>query len=678
MDLPTARPKQSHHRHLHLQERAWPFNPTKFTGHIPSIDGQRKQLVTIIDEHGFNWRVWAVAATGFFTDSYNLFASNIILPCLAFVYWGSEHEANLEITINALTLAGSTVGMVIFGFLADKYGRQRLYGIELMIVIFSTIGLAQSSVGWMNHSQDRFSMRADSWIMAWRFIMGIGIGAEYPLSACITAEWAATRSRGRMMAAVFIMQPVGQLLAWAVAMAAITGISRDYNLDVGQLTTDPDEIDSAKIGIDILWRIVVGVGAVPAAIAILFRWTIPESGRFTYDVKQDTRTAFKDTRKVYEQQQAMQSENTETTDATQGTELTEIGLESGQNDARRHQNGQDLMPQLTGRTSVTDASFDGFPRSSFGSNDNDMWEVPDPEDDEEYSQFTYAEMHSYFIKEGNWRYLVGTSLAWLLLDFAFYGLGFNNPGTMAKLWTAKRQPNRPSTPSWLLNSSYGDDGTIRQVLLANAKNTTLTTSIASILGALAVIALINRFDRRKAMIWAFALLALALLVLAILFNYLFHTIYHWVLVIFYALVQFAFAFGPNTLTFILPAEIFPTRYRCSAYGIAAASGKLGSVFVQLAFLFFDAGGIKDPNSMALGKIIYLFAAFMALGAVVTWAWIPSVQARDAENPRRLRTRTLEELGGGLASVGEEEKIGARLQARRYREWIRRRRPREGE
>lgn len=176
MDRQMARPKQSHHRHLHLKERAWPFNPTKFTGHIPSIDGQRKQLVTIIDEHGFNWRVWAVAATGFFTDSYNLFASNIILPCLAFVYWGSEHEANLEITINALTLAGSTVGMVIFGFLADKYGRQRLYGIELMIVIFSTIGLAQSSVGWMNHSQDRFSMRADSWIMAWRFIMGIGIG----------------------------------------------------------------------------------------------------------------------------------------------------------------------------------------------------------------------------------------------------------------------------------------------------------------------------------------------------------------------------------------------------------------------------------------------------------------------------------------------------------------------
>ena len=102
-----------------------------------------------------------------------------------------------------------------------------------------------------------------------------------------------------------------------------------------------------------------------------------------------------------------------------------------------------------------------------------------------------------------------------------YGLGFNNPGTMAKLWTGRRRPNRQTTPSWLLNSPFGDEGTIRQVLRANAKNTTLTTSIASILGALAMICMINRIDRRRALIWSFAALALALLVLAILFHFLF-------------------------------------------------------------------------------------------------------------------------------------------------------------
>jgi PHS family inorganic phosphate transporter-like MFS transporter len=214
------------------------------------------------------------------------------------------------------------------------------------------------------------------------------------------------------MAAVFIMQPIGQLVAWAVGMAALQGLSRDYNMEVGVLTTNPDEIDDAKIGIDIFWRIVVGVGAIPALIAILFRWTIPESGRYTYDVKQDARTALKDTRKVYEQQTAMQSE---------GAELSDLTLEAG---THENHNNPDFMPQLTGVTSVPDASFDGFGRSSMGSNDSNMWEIPNPEDDDddEYNQFSYAELHTYFIKEGNWRLLVGTSLSWLLLDFAFVSL----------------------------------------------------------------------------------------------------------------------------------------------------------------------------------------------------------------------------------------------------------------
>lgn len=215
------------------------------------------------------------------------------------------------------------------------------------------------------------------------------------------------------MAAVFIMQPIGQLVAWAVGMAALYGLSRDYNLDVGSQTTNPTEIDDAKIGIDILWRIVVGVGAVPALIAIIFRWTIPESGRYTYDVKQDARTALKDTRKVYEQPIAVQSES---------TELSDVTLEAGVLSAQGHAHNEDLMPQLTGTTSAADASFDDFPRSSIGSNDDNMWEIPNPDDDdddEEYNQFSLAELNQYLIKEGNWRYLAGISISWLLLDFAF-------------------------------------------------------------------------------------------------------------------------------------------------------------------------------------------------------------------------------------------------------------------
>jgi len=48
-------------------------------------------------------------------------------------------------------------------------------------------------------------------IITWRFLLGIGIGGDYPLSAVITSEFAAARSRGRLMTAVFAFQGWGNL-----------------------------------------------------------------------------------------------------------------------------------------------------------------------------------------------------------------------------------------------------------------------------------------------------------------------------------------------------------------------------------------------------------------------------------------------------------------------------------
>jgi MFS family permease len=124
-----------------------------------------------------------------------------------------------------MTLAGSIAGQLLFGWLGDRYGRTRLYGIELAIVIFSTIGVASVSGGYLSN------MSILAWLSVWRFVMGVifwlltifrsradnstvrnrlfgqenpgpvlrggllisfsyrvGIGAEYPLSAVITAE----------------------------------------------------------------------------------------------------------------------------------------------------------------------------------------------------------------------------------------------------------------------------------------------------------------------------------------------------------------------------------------------------------------------------------------------------------------------------------------------------------
>ncbi len=51
----------------------------------------------------------------------------------------------------------------------------------------------------------------------------------------------------------------------------------------------------------------------------------------------------------------------------------------------------------------------------------------------------------------------------------------------------------------------------------------------------------------------------------------------------YVVAQFFFNFGPNTTTFIVPGEVFLTRYRSTSHGISAASGKIGSIIGQVRF-----------------------------------------------------------------------------------------------
>ena len=75
-----------------------------------------------------------------------------------------------------------------------------MYGVSLMIMIFTTLSTALTGSGP--------ATSAVGVIIFWRWCLGIGIGGDYPMSAVFTAEFASTKYRGRMMAAVFSMQGV--------------------------------------------------------------------------------------------------------------------------------------------------------------------------------------------------------------------------------------------------------------------------------------------------------------------------------------------------------------------------------------------------------------------------------------------------------------------------------------
>lgn len=86
-----------------------------------------------------------------------------------------------------------------------------------------------------------------------------------------------------MMGAVFAMQGIGQFAAAIMALIVTAGFKESLETakDVGHCS------GPCREAVDKMWRTVIGVGAVPACAALYYRLTIPETPRYTFDVKHD-------------------------------------------------------------------------------------------------------------------------------------------------------------------------------------------------------------------------------------------------------------------------------------------------------------------------------------------------------------------------------------------------------
>jgi MFS transporter, PHS family, inorganic phosphate transporter len=148
-----------------------------------------QQMLRVIDTGGFNKRLFCVGFSGFLASSYGLFATNVINPALEFDYPPCGRlSSKASAVIDQLTLIGTVLGMFCAGHFADLWGRKRLYGFELVILIIATLGVVQASEGlrlaeYPDGTTDS-TMDIYSWIAWWRFVLGIGIGAEVS-----TAHW---------------------------------------------------------------------------------------------------------------------------------------------------------------------------------------------------------------------------------------------------------------------------------------------------------------------------------------------------------------------------------------------------------------------------------------------------------------------------------------------------------
>ncbi|CAG8814402.1 15182_t:CDS:1, partial [Gigaspora margarita] len=77
-------------------------------------------------------------------------------------------------------------------------------------------------------------------------------------------------------------------------------------------------------------------------------------------------------------------------------------------------------------------------------------------------------------------------------------------------------------------------------------------------------------------------------------------------------------FGSNVTTFVVPGEVFPTRYCSISHGISAVIGKLGAIISQVGFFKLkDIGDTLGSNSF-INWLFVIFAIFMFSGLIVTY------------------------------------------------------------
>ncbi|KAI5459755.1 major facilitator superfamily domain-containing protein [Mariannaea sp. PMI_226] len=527
--------------------------------HISDPNLRRRLALSEIDKVPFGLyhvRAVLVAGVGFFLDSYDIFAINLVVTLLGVVFWGDDDSRNgfggnngvlpdpVNQAIKASTSAGIVIGMILFGRLADAFGRRRMYGVELGIIIGATLccSLVSSSP----------SMGSTGLLIFWRIIMGIGIGGDYPLSSVITAEFAPTRWRGAMIAAVFSMQGLGQVVAAVVALITTVAFKNSY-INVSSEGQCGIECRQAA---DKAWRIIIGVGAIPACLALYYRITIPETPRYTFDVEKDVEKADADIR-------AYVSSNSQKT------------ADVSQRERTRRNTGMAL----------------NVPRAS------------------------WSDLVAFFRQWPNFKMLLGTTLSWFFLDLAFYGLGLNNNLVLSAV-------------------GYGNGKNMYDQLHNQAVGLIVLTCAGSLPGYWFAVLTIDTIGRKPLQVIGFLLLTVLFCILGFAHSHLSKG----AMLGLYIIGQFLFNAGPNTTTFIVPGECFPTRYRSTGHGISAAMGKIGAIVAQVISIPIVRHGSPancegadcSPN---VPRLLQLFALFMLLGTLVSLL-IPETKGM-----------TLEELSG---------------------------------
>jgi MFS transporter, PHS family, inorganic phosphate transporter len=194
----------------------------------------------------FHRRTVIISGVGFFTDAYDLFVIGTVATLVA-TQWKLSTLQTSWVTGSAIL--GAFIGAFAFGRLADVLGRKKVYVTVAVIMIVGAISSAFAPGFYF--------------LVGARLLLGFGIGGDYPVSAVYMSEYSNRQNRGRLVGLVFSMQALGLIVGPLIALVLL----------------------SSGVGDGLVWRILLGLGAIPAATVVYLRSKMPESPRYLAQVE---------------------------------------------------------------------------------------------------------------------------------------------------------------------------------------------------------------------------------------------------------------------------------------------------------------------------------------------------------------------------------------------------------
>lgn len=177
---------------------------------------------------------------------------------LGVIYGTAYTDSSAQANISAITFVGTVVGQLLFGYLSDKWSRANsLLASTIILIIFAALGAAAYGAGGSMNGM--FAA-----LTAYRFLVGVGIGGEYPAGSVACSE-----STGELKE--------GTRNRWFILF---TNFMIDFGFVLGAFIPYLMVVICTEKHLRLAWRLSLGLGVVPPLLLLYLRIKLQEPEEF--------------------------------------------------------------------------------------------------------------------------------------------------------------------------------------------------------------------------------------------------------------------------------------------------------------------------------------------------------------------------------------------------------------